>query len=148
MKGWWSFPSKVVLFSFQDFRTTAGSIGSSLELSQPSLILGGDSHTSVWSPNGMGVVPLQGRLMAPSELFVITSSSPAHRRTDALIKFSYHHVPSGLPTEAGNHPQAFWKDQLGSEGHHFPCSLSLFYSLVKSQNEMGKAWKRVLFVLW
>lgn len=73
--------------------------------------------------------------MAPSELFVITSSSPADRRTVAPIKFLYHHVPSGLLQKQGTIYWLFGKMNLGMRGCHLPHSLSL----VKSQNEMWKA---------
>jgi hypothetical protein len=134
---------------FPRLRATAGSIGSSLKLSQPSLILRGDSHTSVWSTNAMGVVPLQRLLMALSELFVITNSSSADRRTDALIKFSYHRVPSVLLQKQRGSHGLYGNMNLGERGGgHFSHSLTFFWSLATSQNEMWKTWKLVLIMLW
>lgn len=49
----------------------------------------------------------------PRELFVITSSSPADRRTDTAIKFSYHPVPSGLLQQWGASHRLFGKTNSG-----------------------------------
>lgn len=141
----WSFPSRVVSFSFQDFRVVAGSVGrSALKLSQPSLILGGDSHTSVWSTNAMGVVPLQRLLMARAELFVITN-----QQTGEQLLLSSHTIVSCLYSYRSRKASAGLLERWTWEwGGPFSHSLAFFCSLAKSQNEMWKAWKVVLVMVW
>lgn len=144
----WSFPSRAVLFSFQDFRATAGSTGLWSWVNLHSLILGGDSHTSVWSTNALGVVPLQRLLGAPAELFVITNSSPADRTADALIQFSHQRVPSVLLQKQRGTHRLFWKDELRSGGGAFlPFSGLLLQSGYESEWDV-KTWKLVLIMFW
>lgn len=65
--------------------------------------------------------------MALSELFVITNSSSADRRTDALIKFSYHRVPSVLLQKQRGSHGLYGNMNLGERGGgHFSHSLTFF----------------------